>query len=148
MLKQGVILVRCEKETDFLSSLKFPNVWVAIGFLLVASVVVVSLMPNPPHMGNFRGNDKIGHFAAYIAITFWFGQIYTRKRVRWSIALGFVFLGVGLEYLQGLSGYRTFDPKDMGANAAGVLVAVLLAYTPLSRCLAVVEKSVLTLIYA
>jgi hypothetical protein len=40
-----------------------------------------------------------------------------------------------------MSGYRTFEYADMGANAAGVLCALLLAQTPLSRCLTVVERS-------
>jgi VanZ family protein len=143
MMKEGVILLRCEKEPSFLSRLRFPNFWLGIGFLLIALVIVLSLMPNPPHVPQFRGNDKLGHFAAYIAMTFWFGQIYTRNRVRWTIALAFVILGISLECLQLLSGYRTFEYADMGANAAGVLCALLLAQTPLSRCLAVVESSVL-----
>jgi hypothetical protein len=59
------------------------------------------------------------------------------------MALAFVILGISLEYLQRLSGYRTFEYADMGANAAGVLCALLLAQTPLSRCLAVLERSML-----
>lgn len=126
-----------------MSRLRFPNLWLAFGFLLVALVILVSLMPNPPHMAQFRGNDKLGHFAAYIALTFWFSQIYTSARVRWTMALAFVIMGISLEYLQRMSGYRTFEYADMGANAAGVFCALLLARTPLSRCLAFVEKSVL-----
>jgi VanZ family protein len=141
MIKEGVILLRCEKEPGLLSRLRFPNFWLAIGFLLVALVIALSLMPHPPNVAHFRGNDKLGHFAAYIAMTFWFGQIYTRNRVRWAIALAFVMLGISLEYLQLMSGYRTFEYADMGANAAGVLCALLLAQTPLSRCLTVVERS-------
>jgi hypothetical protein len=144
-MREGVILVRCEKEPGFLNNLRFPNLWLAIGFLLIMFVIVVSLMPNPPHVAHFSGNDKLGHFAAYIAITFWFDQIYTRNRARWRLALAFVILGISLEYLQRLSGYRTLEYADMGANAAGVLCALLLAQTPLSRCLAVVERSMLRL---
>jgi hypothetical protein len=55
--------------------------------------------------------------------------------------MAFVMLGVTLEYLQRLSGYRTFEYADMGANAAGVLCALLLAQTPLSRALALFERS-------
>jgi len=146
MMKEGVILLRCEKEPGFLSRLRFPNFWLGIGFLLVALVIALSLMPHPPNVGHFRGNDKLGHFAAYVAMTFWFGQIYTRNRARWTIALSFVILGISLEYLQLLSGYRTFEYADMGANAAGVLCALLLTQTPLSRCLAVVERSLVRFI--
>ena len=147
MMKQGVMLLRCEKEASLWSDLKFPNLWLAIGLLLVTSVIVLSLMPHPPHVAQFRGNDKVGHFAAYVAMTFWFDQIYRRSRARWVIAIGFVVLGICLEYLQRLSGYRSFECADMGANAAGVLCALLLARTPLSRCLAALERSVLRFVY-
>jgi len=143
MLKEGVILVRREKEPDLLGRLRFPNLWLAAGFLLVSLVIVLSLMPHPPHMAQLRGHDKLGHFAAYIGLTLWFGQIYVKARIRWTIALAFVVLGISLEYAQLLSGYRSFEFADMGANAAGVLCALLLVQTPLSRCLAMAEKSVL-----
>ena len=129
------------KKVGLLNKLRFPSLWLGIGFLFITLVIVFSLMPNPPHVAQFRGNDKLGHFAAYVAMTFWFGQIYTGTRVRWTIALALVILGISLECLQRASGYRTFEYADMGANAAGVLCALLLAQTPLSRCLAVVERS-------
>jgi hypothetical protein len=146
MMKETAILLNREEESTLLNRLRFPNLWLSIGILLITLVIVASLMPHPPHIAQFRGNDKLGHFAAYIAIMFWFGQIYTRNRARWTMALAFVILGISLEYLQRLSGYRTFEYADMGANAAGVLSALLLAQTPLSRCLAVVERSALRLI--
>jgi cobalamin biosynthesis protein CobD/CbiB len=59
------------------------------------------------------------------------------------MALALVMLGVTLEYLQRLGGYRTFEYADIGANAAGVLCALLLAPTRLSRSLVVVERSLL-----
>jgi hypothetical protein len=145
-MKEAVMVLNCEEEATLSNELRFPTLWLSVGFLLIMLVIVASLMPNPPHVARFSGNDKLGHFAAYIAITFWFGQIYTRNRARWSMALAFVILGISLEYLQRLSGYRTFEYADMGANAAGVLCALLLAQTPLSRCLAVAERSVLRLI--
>ena len=40
-------------------------------------------------------------------------------------------MGIGIEFLQRMTGYRTFDVYDMAANATGVLLgwaaAVLLA---------------------
>jgi hypothetical protein len=135
------VLLSCEQGAGPLNKLRFPHLWLFLGFSLIMLVIIVSLIPHPPHVAHFRGNDKLGHFAAYITMTFWFGQIYTRNRVRWTISLAFVILGMSLEYLQRLSGYRAFEFADMGANAAGVLCALLLAQTRLSRSLAVVEKS-------
>jgi hypothetical protein len=125
------------------NALRFSNLWLFIGLLLVMLVTVASLVPYIPYVPYFRGVDKLGHFAAYVAITFWFGLICGRNRVRWTIAMGFILMGMCLEYLQRMSGYRTFEYTDMGANAAGVLCALLLVQTRLSRGLAVVEKSLL-----
>jgi VanZ family protein len=97
-------------------------------------------------VGHFRNSDKVGHFAAYVAMTFWFGQIYARNLIRLRIAFVLVILGVTLEYLQRMSGYRTFEYADMAANATGVLCALVLAQTPLCKALAVVERSLFRLI--
>jgi VanZ family protein len=120
--------------------MKLRNLWLTIGFVLVMLVIVRSLMPNPPNPANFKGSDKLEHFAAYATMMFWFAQIYTRNRPRWAIALAFVMLGISLECLQGLGGYHTFAYADMGANAAGVVCALFLAQTRLSRSLIVVLK--------
>jgi glycopeptide antibiotics resistance protein len=50
--------------------------------------------------------------------------------------IGFIAMGVGLEFLQGELGYRTLDFADMVANALGVLfgcAAVLLLHKNLLR---------------
>lgn len=139
-------MLRYRWDVERTSNMKLKNLWLTIGFVLVMLVIVASLMPNPPNPADFRGSDKLEHFAAYATMMFWFAQIYRRNRVRWAIALALVMLGISLEYLQRLSGYRTFEYADMGANAAGVLCALLLAHTPLSRSLAVVERSLVRFI--
>ena len=126
-----------------MNKLRFSNLWLTIGCLLVMLVISATLMRSIPYVPYFRGIDKLGHFAAYVAITFWFGQICGRNRVRWTIAAAFIIMGMCLEYVQRMGGYRTFEYADMGANAAGVLCALLLAQTPLSKGLAVVERSLL-----
>ena len=123
--------------------MRFQNLWLIIGAALVVLVIVVSLIPNPPKPPEFRGSDKVGHFSAYAFMMLWFAQIYVRNRTRLSIALAFIILGIVLECLQGLSGYRSFEYADMGANTAGVLCALLLAQTRLSRSLSAAERLLL-----
>jgi len=129
-----------------MNNLKFPYLWLSIGVFLVLSVVFVSLTPPPPHTGHFRNSDKVGHFVAYMAMTFWFVQIYANNLIRLRIALAFVILGVAIECLQRLSGFRTFEYADMAANATGVLCALILAQTPLSKALSAVERSLIRFI--
>ena len=35
---------------------------------------------------------------------------------------GFIAMGVGLEFIQGMTDYRTYDVLDMAANSIGVLL--------------------------
>lgn len=45
--------------------MRFRNLWLTIGFGLVLLVAVASLMPNPLNPAEFKGSDKVRHFAAY-----------------------------------------------------------------------------------
>ena len=98
------------------------RVWRAVGFGLVALVIWLSLTPQPIEIPVENG-DKLGHVAAYATLMFWFAQLDARHRMRLAYAIGFVLLGVGLEFAQRLTDYRTFEVADMGADAVGVLFA-------------------------
>jgi len=52
---------------------------------------------------------------------FWFSQLYG-GRTRVLYAAGFAAMGVGLEFIQGWLGYRTYEVFDMYANGLGVLL--------------------------
>jgi VanZ family protein len=90
--------------------------WRGLGWGLIVLVAFLSLTPNPPDTPLEQG-DKIGHFMAYAALMGWWRQISVRGA---ALALGFVFMGVALEGLQGLTGYRQADPWDALANTVGV----------------------------
>lgn len=100
----------------------------ALGWVMVAAIVWLSLTPSPPKLDVSFG-DKLGHFAAYGGLMFWFCQLYARRATRIGYALGFAAMGIGLEFAQGATGYRSFEYSDMLANAVGVLLgwAVALA---------------------
>ncbi len=96
------------------------RIWRAIGVGLVLFVIWLSLTPYPIEIPIEHG-DKLGHIAAYGTLMVWFAQLDTRHRVRVAYAIGFVMLGVALEFAQRLTDYRTFEVADMGADAVGVL---------------------------
>ena len=85
---------------------------------MVAAIVWLSLTSAPPEV-DIAHSDKLGHFAAYGLLMFWFSQLYLQ---RVAYAAGFIAMGVGLEFLQGHLGYRTYEVFDMYANALGVLL--------------------------
>lgn len=101
--------------------------WRGLGIGLALAIVWFSLVPRPPQLGP-EMSDKAHHLLAYFALMFWFGQLYAR---RLPVLLGCLGLGLALEWLQGLTGYRTASGLDMLANTAGALLAwALLARLP------------------
>jgi VanZ family protein len=105
--------------------LKLRVLWLAVGWAMVASVVWLSVTPAPPQLG-FEQSDKLGHLLAYGGLMFWFSQLYG-KRTRMFYALGFVAMGIALEFVQGQLEYRTYEVFDMYADALGVLLGWALA---------------------
>jgi VanZ family protein len=93
---------------------------VAAGWAWAAAIVWLSLTPRPPEI-DLPQSDKLGHFAAYGLLMFWFSQLYEKRKARLSYGAGFIAMGVGLEIAQGALGYRTYDVLDMYANTLGVL---------------------------
>ena len=92
---------------------------VAAGWAWAAAIVWLSLTPAPPQVDVTYG-DKLGHVGAYALLMFWFAQLYVARASRMAHAAVFVAMGVGLEFLQGVLGYRTYDIADIAANAIGV----------------------------
>jgi VanZ family protein len=90
----------------------------ALGWAWVATVVFLSLTPAPPKI-DVDGGDKLGHFAAYAVMAYWFCQFYL-ARARLLHLVAFVALGVAIEFAQRATGYRSFELADMAANTVGV----------------------------
>ncbi|MDQ5850423.1 MAG: VanZ family protein [Pseudomonadota bacterium] len=76
---------------------------------------------------DFEYSDKLGHFAGYGLLMFWFCQLYLTRNARIACAVLFALLGIGLEYVQGALGFRTYEVFDMYANTLGVLLGWALA---------------------
>lgn len=103
--------------------------------MLVAVIVALSLWPDlsvPDIGGNW--SDKLGHISAYLLLMLWFAQAFARPR-HFLVGFRLVALGVLIEVLQWLSGYRYFELADIGANTLGVLAGWLLGGTRLGRLL-------------
>lgn len=109
-------------------SLRFPRLWLGLGWLAVGFAIVVCLLPidklpQPPTL-----NDKTEHFLAYFLLSTWFAGIYPRSRY-WVIALGLAGLGVLIELAQGAMHMgRQADVMDVLANCTGMLVGLLVSW--------------------
>jgi hypothetical protein len=120
--------------------LRFSRLWTILGVLLVCFVIFLSLAPTQslPDF-SFSAGDKVGHLLAYAAMMFWFGQIFRKRRASLLLAAGFVALGIVLEYIQGSTGYRTFEYPDMAANGIGVVSGLFLSRSKLGELLSAFE---------
>ncbi|MDH4234364.1 MAG: VanZ family protein [Gallionella sp.] len=121
--------------------LNYRCAWLAGGWLLVGSVIYLSLAPHPPEPLTFSNVDKLEHGFAYTLLSLWFCQLYVQGRQRAMIAVALIGLGIGLEYVQGWTGYRTFDAMDMLANGCGVLLGFILVRTSLGRLFVMFETA-------
>ena len=104
-----------------------------MGWLLVLTVTVLSLIPVEADLS--EGRDKWSHWLAYGSLMWWFGMLHTRQMTRVWIALALVAMGVVIEFLQGQTGYRSFDVHDMVANTLGVLSGWVVVLTPVGQSL-------------
>jgi VanZ family protein len=106
--------------------LNHKRLWIAASALLVAGVIYGSLSPAPALAvpGNL---DKIEHFSSYLILAVWFTALYPRSRY-WLVAVALLALGLTMELMQHIMALGRFaDPRDMVANAAGVLLGSVLA---------------------
>ena len=113
--------------------MRFRVLWVLVGLALLATIIALSLLavPGPPGP---PGIDKVSHVLAYGALMGWWGMVQPGRRLAWAGAL--FALGLGLEFAQSLTGYRTLDHWDALANTLGIVLALGLLRTPLGGILA------------
>lgn len=101
--------------------------WQCIGWLGIAAVVVLSLIPMPGPALPMDHSDKLLHVVTYGVLAFWFGQLH-RGGWRW-VFVGLLALGAGLELAQGWLVLRNADGWDLMADALGIALGLWLAAT-------------------
>ena len=111
------------------------RLWLIGGVTILVLLWTLSLMPHPPAI-DVQNGDKYGHLAMYGGTMWWWGQYWTKFRQRLALAIIFALMGVAIEFIQGWSGWRSFEVMDMLANSVGVLLGWALVYTPLGSLLA------------
>lgn len=123
--------------------LRYWPLWAMVGWVLAGAVVYLSLVPKPPEFSEPLHWDKLDHLTAYAVLMGWFVQLYRTPRMHAFLAGAFILLGVGLEFLQHVTEYRTLDAMDMMANTLGVLSAWGLARTRFALALQFLERKLL-----
>lgn len=124
--------------------LRFKFLWLTVGYLMVLFVIHSSLTSHPVTV-DVKFSDKVLHVVGYFGLMGWFMQIYHQRNMRFLLAVLFICMGIGLEFLQDLGGIRYFEVNDMIANTSGVLLALILMNTAFPRLLYWFESQLLKL---
>ena len=110
----------------------------ALWIALVICVVVGSLLPaGSPALnaiGKLHVNDKLLHFAAYLALSFLAVHVFPNRRKGIQAGASMFLLGVILEFGQHFSPGRSVELGDVIANGIGVISGLLLSSYPRSTC--------------
>lgn len=119
---------------------RFP-LWLAVGCILLLTIIYLSLssttiVPMQGHM------DKLYHGFAYCCLMFWWLQLFPNRLARVVLAVLFVLMGGGIEFIQSFHPLRYMDWLDFLANTAGVILAALLGLTKLDQALCEFERRV------
>lgn len=123
------------------AQLHYKNIWLLIGYAMVAFIIFETLTPSPVGVP-MNISDKLLHMTGYFVLMAWFAQIYHQHRSRLRLMAAFVAMGIMLEFLQGWGGVRQYEVADMLANASGVVLAWLVSMTPFSKSLQWLEARV------
>jgi len=120
--------------------LRRPGLWLGLWLLALVVVCVICLVPLdglPPLPEN---SDKVEHLLTYFALAAGAVQLFGGRRALLVAALGLMLLGIGIEFAQGMTAYRSADPMDALANSIGVMLGMATRLTPWRDLLLRIEK--------
>ena len=123
-------------------ALRLKPLWLVLGWMMVATVVYLALMPYPPQPMDFNSSDKLEHAAAFAGMTLWFFQIVAARR-RLAVGAALLLLGIGIEIAQSFTPTRDFEYADMVADGVGILMGAWLARGWAGKVLATLERKLL-----
>ncbi len=103
---------------------------------MLLAVMLLSLLP----VADVGVNDKLLHLLAYFILAGWFGLLVTGLAgLGWTVAGLFIY-GLLIELLQSTTGYRYAEWGDVLANSIGIVIGILLYFSPLTRVLRFVDS--------
>ncbi|MCP3687282.1 MAG: VanZ family protein [Gammaproteobacteria bacterium] len=102
-------------------------------------LIIVTVLSLMPVTGDVGVSDKFIHLLVYACMSSWFSLIARRNQSLLWILVGLVGFGLLMEFLQGLTAYRSAELGDAIANSIGVLLGLGAYFTPLPGLLRKLE---------
>ncbi len=121
--------------------------WQRISLIILVFVLAAALMPavwlfdsKASALHWFGGIDKWLHGITFFVLSIWFTGLY-RKSAYWMVGSGLLLFGLAIEACQRMVGYRTADWLDVGADAAGIVLGLLIGLAGVGGwCLRIEER--------
>ncbi len=111
--------------------MSLPRLFRYASVIVVISIWILSFVPGVA-VPSVPGNDKWHHALAYFACMFVWGQWVTLPVPRLKLAITFIVMGALIEWLQGMTSYRSFEWLDMVADTVGVVLGWVVVTVQLS----------------
>lgn len=121
-------------STAALRPLRRPRLWLWLWILALAAGLALCVLPLPA-VAVPRGFDKIEHALGYFVLGAYATNLFARGRALAFALLGLLAFGAMIEGIQALVPWRSAELMDWLANAVGVALGGVLAFTPLATLL-------------
>ena len=112
--------------------LRYARRWQVASLTLLLLVLAATLMPAVWYwddrfkaMSWFDGVDKWFHGVTFLVLSLWFTGLY-HKRSYWKIGIGLLLFGLVIEACQRMVSYRTAEWLDVGADAVGIILGLVI----------------------
>jgi hypothetical protein len=104
--------------------LRYPILWLAIGWLILAVIVVAMAVPTPQVYVPINNADKWVHVIAFATLAGWTAQIYRPSATLAWRGLGLLAFAGSTELMQAMIPWRSADWGDFFADAFGVVLGL------------------------
>ena len=112
--------------------LRYAARWRVASLILLLIVLAATLMPAVwfwddrfKALSWFQSIDKWFHGITFLGLSIWFTGLYN-KGAYWRIGLGLLAFGLLIEACQRMVTYRSADWMDVGADAAGIILGLVI----------------------
>ena len=128
-------------------TLRYANRWRLASLIILFFVLLLALMPavwfwddRVAGLNWFEGVDKWLHGITFTVLSVWFAGMYRRESY-WKIAVALLVFGIVIEVCQRMVSYRSAELFDVGADAAGIMLGLMISLAGMGGwCLRVEER--------